>query len=260
MKNPNFLRRLALLSIVSSALWGAGTFVPTSAQNLRTHSAPRSAQGARLPPSVRQMMPRGNLSLRLFRLAPAPRQTSYLVHLWTAPRRKPQFWAGTEYKPNPYKGKITRAEVEAQSVEGEGKLEMFNSPFVFDIFTDEKVPKYQASLVYGGKVAPDNISLRYIDSKIKSGLMFQIDESVRYEYRSRNTFYVFEYGLDRDPRIDTFYGYHGYGGGAQYHFRRAADGTFEVVKVMYFKGAPPTTDILIWNGERFVEKSQKPRS
>ncbi len=250
MKKPNFLRRLALLSIASSALWSAGTFVPASAQNLRTQRAPRSAQGARLPASVRQMMPRGNLSLRLFRLAPAPKAPRYLVHLWTAPRRNPQVVVEQEIKPNLFKGEITRSEIELGKSFSTAPLA--TSPFVPDIFTDEKVPKYQDSLVYGSRFPPDSISLRYLNSKNKYGLIFQFDET--FGPVKQHTFTALEF--NSFPLTDTLYSYGGYGGRREHRVRRAADGSLEVIRETYSdKGGPPVIrDILVWRGGKFVLK------
>jgi len=216
----------------------------------------------RLPLTVRQMMPRGALSLRIYRVAPAPKAPRYLLHLWTAPRRHPENIFVEERKPQTYSGQISRAEIESKVSLSMASLA--DSPFVFDILTDEKVPKYLSSIVFTAKVAPKDVSLRYLNSKTKQGFILQVDEGADYDFK--HTFYAFDHGFHADSygftpnyRSSVLVGRMGYGGGNEYLIYRATDGLLAVLERRYGKGGTIPDAYWKWNGERFVEK-KKPRS
>lgn len=208
--------------------------VPTSAQKDRK-------KVKSLPKTVRQMMPRGASSLRLFRLAPAPHATTYLVHLWTTPRRA----------------------ISPQWENGYRLAVPIDSPFVLDVFTDEKKPKYQTSIIYAENRAPDKITLRYLDAKNKVGFIFEFKDqrftSDSY-FNSTSTYFIVPVALGNTYSMFALQSTAGSGNYNLYNLRRAANGIIEIIHRA--EGSPPSEEILVWDGRRhlFIPKKQKPRS
>ncbi len=207
------------LVLVSTAWFIGSSEAPANAQS-------RSNKVARLPASVRAMMPRGAVSLRVFRLAPAPREIPYLVHLWTVPRRasSPQMEFGSEVEYPIY------------------------SPFVLDVFTDEKKPKYRTSIVYSENRAPDKITLRYLNAKNKVGFIFEFKDQ-RYlsdsYYNSTSTYFIVPAALGNSYSMFALQSTSGSGNYNTYGLRRDPKGLAEIVRQR--EGSPPSEETFVWD-------------
>jgi len=200
-------------------------------------AAPKKAA---LPPSIRAMTPKRIVSLRVFRVAPAPKAPEFIIHLWTTPRR-----AFTKH---------------AEKVDGVEEKLPVDSPFVMDIFTNEKTPRYQTTAIYASNEPPNRISLRYLNAKTKLGFVFEVmDKKVsnRYLTSFRRTLLTFPYDLHYSCSTQSFGSYEGQGQDESYDIRRDAAGTLEIEHTKAGHGMSTLREILAWNGEQFMAPQRK---
>lgn len=191
----------------------------------------------RLPPSVRALMPKNGVSLRIFRLAPAPKATQYLIHLWTVRRPK-----SIKHPAESFRREIA-------------------SPFVLDVFTNEKTPQYQTSYIYAASRAPSKVSLRYLHLKTKIGLVFELEDNrpTPWSFFSTNTFFVAPFALGNPYFTQTFESW-GNRESNIYSVARDSEGTLQLVHRIDAHGAPRrVTQYLKWDGERFANQERKVR-
>ncbi|BCM90823.1 hypothetical protein IAD21_02685 [Abditibacteriota bacterium] len=185
----------------------------------------------RLPSTVRALQPKGAISLKFFRLAPAPKSPQLLVHLWTTPRRN--------------------------SLRYDTKQYPVNSPFVFDVFTDEQPPKYRTSFIYAASRTPNKISLRYLNSKTKKGLVFEMIEnglSDGWAFNYTSTFFTFPFwpGISQSSQIfksdvGSAGNYHAY------HVGRNANGMLQIIYDGHDSGSPIVVhEVSIWDRRHFL--------
>ena len=137
------------------------------------------------PVAASALVPARVLDIATYTITPAPGAPKLLVHLWSAPRRNPA-GGGTFGAPaGAYKGEITRAEVN-------GSRGLYQSPFVYDIFTldGQGIWKYRASIFRADNSTPYAPTVRYLNSKTKRGFIFEIDQFGG-QYLRQRTLYTF---------------------------------------------------------------------
>jgi len=188
----------------------------------------------KLPPSIRAMTPQKIVSLRVFRVAPAPKAPQLLLHLWTVPKR----------------------DFERREKNGYGSD--VDSPFVLDVFTDEKRPRFRTSLILATNHTPTKVRLWYLNAKTKEGLVFEvIDDSRATEsyYRDKTTFFVLPYWDGTFQTSQTFQTFAGSGANNSYFAQRGINGEFQIIHSINLQGGSfPFTGVLTWDREeeRFI--------
>lgn len=201
-----------------------------------------AAPSEKLPPEVRAMMPKKIVSLRTFRVAPAPKAPQLILHLWSVPDR--DFEPAKRY--------------------GYGKD--VSSPFVLDVFTDEKKPRYRASLILATHHAPTKINLWYLNAKTKDGLVFEVIDDTGSDdshHEDTTTFFVFPFWPG--TYLTGWHGTHQTsqsfksnirsGNYATYHVERDSEGLFRLIHWSGGGSTPVVThEVLTWERgeERFI--------
>lgn len=175
------------------------------------------------------MTPKKIVSLRVFRVAPAPKAPQLLLHLWTVPNRN----------------------FKSQRPDGYG--DDVQSPFVLDVFTDERRPQYRTSLLLASSHAPSKIKLWYLNSKTKRGLVFHVTGARDFSNHFDATYFVFPFWPNPSQTSQTFKNYSAGNGSDVFFPKRAVDGTLQLIHSSGFAGSPVNI-YEIWSWDEADEK------